>query len=216
MTVKRPSKAGRNRVGFSLTDATIALLRVRAGWAFPSQLATASLKRIDPTTRRGDAARRHGQTTEETESPPAAEKTQRHTTGRTRRWHHLHDFVVGPCNRVAHASAVSAVEAPDQGPNPLVLHGPVGTGKTHLLEGIYAGLRKREPEWRVVFATAEEFTNRFLPAMRLGKLAGFRKYFRECDALLIDDLHFLAGKRATQEELLHTIDALHPAGRPVV
>jgi chromosomal replication initiator protein len=135
---------------------------------------------------------------------------------RTRRWHNLHEFVVGACNRVAHASALSAVEAPSQAPNPLVLHGPVGTGKTHLLEGIYAGLRKRQPEWRVVFSTAEEFTNRFLPALRLGKLAVFRKHFRECDALLIDDLNFLASKRATQEEFLHTFDALRAEGRQVV
>src|SRR5205814_5348956 len=93
---------------------------------------------------------------------------------RSRRWHRLEEFVVGACNRVAHASALSVVEMPGEGGNPLVLHGPVGTGKTRLLEGIYAGLRKREPEWRVVFATAEQFTNSFLPAMRLGKLAGFR------------------------------------------
>jgi chromosomal replication initiator protein len=135
---------------------------------------------------------------------------------RNRRWHLLRDFVVGSCNRVAHASALSIVESPGQGPNPLVLHGPVGTGKTHLLEGIYAGLRKQQPEWRLVFASAEEFTNRFLPALRLGKLASFRKHFRECDALLIDDLHFLASKRATQEEFLHTFDALHADGRQVV
>jgi chromosomal replication initiator protein len=135
---------------------------------------------------------------------------------RARRWRHLHEFVVGSCNRVAHASAVSVVEAPGEGPNPLVLHGPVGTGKSHLLEGIYAGLRQQQPEARVVFATAEEFTNRFLPAMRLGKLASFRKHFRECDALLIDDLHFLASKRATQEEFLHTFDALQAEARQVV
>jgi chromosomal replication initiator protein len=134
----------------------------------------------------------------------------------SRRWHHLHEFIVGASNRVAHASAVNAVEAPAQSPNPLVLHGPVGTGKTHLLEGIYAGLRKRQPEWRVVYTTAEEFTNRFLPAMRQGKLAGFRKHFRECDALLIDDLHFLASKRATQEEFLHTFDVLQAESRQVV
>jgi len=146
------------------------------------------------------------------EKAPAGPRTHQ----RTRRWHHLQDFVVGACNRVAHASAWSAVENPAQGPNPLVLHGPVGTGKTHLLEGIYAGLRQQQPEWRVVFTTAEEFTNRFLPAMRLGKLAGFRKNFRECDALLIDDLHFLASKRATQEEFLHTFDALQAEGRQVV
>jgi chromosomal replication initiator protein len=147
---------------------------------------------------------------------PAAEPVAARSRPRSRRWHHLHEFVVGACNRVAHAAAVSVVEAPGQGPNPLVLHGPVGTGKTHLLEGIYAGLRKRQPEGRIVFATAEEFTNRFLPALRLGKLGSFRKHFRECDVLLIDDLHFLATKRATQEEFLHTFDALQAEGRQVV
>jgi chromosomal replication initiator protein len=135
---------------------------------------------------------------------------------RSRRWHRLADFVVGPCNRVAHASALSVVEAPGDGPNPLVLHGPVGTGKTHLLEGVYAGLRKNHPSWRVCFVTSEDFTNRFVQAMRLGKLGSFRKHFRDGDALLVDDLHFLAGKRATQEEFLHTFDALQAAGKPVV
>jgi chromosomal replication initiator protein len=135
---------------------------------------------------------------------------------RTRRWHLLKDFVAGPCNRVAYASALSTVEAPGQAANPLVLHGPVGTGKTHLLEGIYAGLRKTQPEWRVVYVTAEDFTNRFVQAMRLGKLGAFRKHFREVDALLVDDLHFLASKRATQEEFLHTFDALLADERQVV
>jgi chromosomal replication initiator protein len=124
--------------------------------------------------------------------------------------------VVGTCNRVAYASALSTVESPGQAANPLVLHGPVGTGKTHLLEGIYAGLRKTQPEWRVVYVTAEDFTNRFVQAMRLGKLAAFRKHFREADALLLDDLHFLASKRATQEEFLHTFDALLADERQVV
>src|SRR5207253_10795664 len=135
---------------------------------------------------------------------------------RARRWLRLHDFVAGACNRVAHAAALSVVEEPGQGANPLVLHGPVGTGKTHLLEGIYAGLRRQHPEWRVCFVTAEDFTNRFVQAMRLGKLSAFRKNFRECDALLVDDLHFLASKRATQEEFLHTFDALQSDGRQMV
>lgn len=65
-----------------------------------------------------------------------------------RRFRRLEDFVVGACNRVAHAAAQSVVEGPGSGPNPLVLHGPVGTGKTHLLEGIYAGLRRAHPDWR--------------------------------------------------------------------
>ena len=104
-----------------------------------------------------------------------------------RRWHRLGDFVVGPCNRVAHASALSVVESPCEGANPLVLHGPVGTGKTHLLEGIYAGLRKNYPDWQVRYATSEDFTNRFVQSIRLGKLGNFRRYFRDCDALLVDD-----------------------------
>ncbi len=133
-----------------------------------------------------------------------------------RKWRRLGDFVAGPCNRVAYASAVSAVEEPGQGANPLVLHGPVGTGKTHLLEGVYAGLRRANPGWRVLFVPAEEFTNRFLHAMHHHKLGGFRKHFRECDALLVDDLHFLAPKRATAEEFLHTFDALQRDGKQVV
>jgi chromosomal replication initiator protein len=140
-------------------------------------------------------------------------------TGRSRhsrRWHRLSAFVVGPCNRVAQAAAVSVVEAPGQGPNPLVLHGPVGTGKTHLLEGIYAGLRQAHPHQRICLVTAEDFTNRFVQAMRLGKLPAFRKHFRECDALLVDDLHFLAAKKATQEEFLHTLDTVLCDGRPLV
>jgi len=135
---------------------------------------------------------------------------------RTRRWHRLSDFVVGPCNRVAHAAAQSVIEAPGDGANPIVLHGPVGTGKTHLLEGIYAGLRRAHPDWRVLYLTSEDFTNRFVQAMRLNKLTGFRRQFRECDALLVDDLHFLASKKATQAEFLHTFDALQADGRQMV
>jgi len=178
------------------------------------------------------AARSRGKGEKRTEEKPAQKSTARKGTGRpepdgrgtlfdaaprrTRRWHRLEEFVVGACNRVAHASALSVIEMPGEGGNPLVLHGPVGTGKTHLLEGIYAGLRRGCPDWRVLFVTAEDFTNRFVQAMRLAKLAGFRKHFRECDALLVDDLHFLATKKATQEEFLHTFDALQADGKQVV
>ena len=145
-------------------------------------------------------------------APPVEESAAR----KTRRWHKLSEFVVGPCNRVAHASAMSVVEEPGEGANPLVLHGPVGTGKTHLLEGVYAGLRRAHPSWKVTYITSEDFTNRFVQAMRMDKLAAFRKQFRECDVLLVDDLHFLATKKATQEEFLHTFDALLADGRQLV
>src|SRR4029079_8796848 len=118
-------------------------------------------------------------------------------------------------NRVAHASAISVVEEPGQCANPLVIHGPVGTGKTHLLEGIYAGL-KRQSDHRPCYVTAEEFTTRFVQASRLGKMSAFRRQFRECSALLLDNLNFLATKKATQEEFLHTFDSLVPDGRQVV
>jgi chromosomal replication initiator protein len=132
-----------------------------------------------------------------------------------RRWKSLADFVTGQCNRVAHASALSVVEEPGQCANPLVIHGPVGTGKTHLLEGMFAGL-KRQSDQRPVYTTAEEFTTRFVQASRLGKMSAFRRQFRECSVLLLDDLHFLATKKATQEEFLHTFDALVSDGRQVV
>jgi chromosomal replication initiator protein len=147
---------------------------------------------------------------------PKGGESEGGTARRARRWHRLNDFVVGPCNRVAHAAALSVVEAPGEGANPIVLHGPVGTGKTHLLEGIYAGLRRAHADWRVLYLTSEDFTNRFVQAMRLNKLTNFRKQFRECDALLVDDLHFLASKRATQGEFLHTFDALQADGRQMV
>ena len=135
---------------------------------------------------------------------------------RTRRWRRLADFVVGPCNRVAHAAALSVVESPGEAANPLVLYGPVGTGKTHLLEGIWSGVRTAHPDWKVTYITSEDFTNRFVQSMRFDKQAGFRRQFREADVLLIDDIHFLATKKATREEFLHTLDALlsrRPAGR---
>jgi chromosomal replication initiator protein len=135
---------------------------------------------------------------------------------RQRQWRQLADFMVGACNRVAHAAALHAFEAPHETPSPLVFHGPVGTGKTHLLEGVYSGLRKTQADWRVTQIRAEDFTNRFVQAMRLSKLSGFRHQFRCLDALLIDDLQFLATKPATQEEFLHTLDALAGAGALVI
>lgn len=146
----------------------------------------------------------------------APEKSSWRKAKPARKWRSLADFVVGQCNRVAHASAQSVVEEPGAGPNPLVLYGPTGTGKTHLLEGIYAGLRKRHPHLRVVFVAAEDFMNRFVAAMHQGKQASFRRQFRECHALLVDDLSFLAGKKATQVEFLHTFDALVADGGQVV
>jgi len=149
--------------------------------------------------------------------PPRAKRGAKPADGLpARRFKLLADFVVGACNRVAHASALSVVEDPGQGANPLVLHGPVGTGKTHLLEGIYAGLRRRWPDARPCFVTAEEFVTRFVQATRFGKQAAFRRQFRDCSALLLDDLHNLATAAGSQKEFVHTFDALLADARQVV
>jgi chromosomal replication initiator protein len=153
--------------------------------------------------------------TEPIPTPPSAKKKAAKPLQK-RRWRSLSEFVVGTCNRVAHASAFSVVEEPGLGANPLVIYGPTGTGKTHLLEGIYAGLRKRNPTEKVVYLSAEDFMNRFLGAMHQNKAGAFRKQYRECFALLVDDLTFLAGKRATQIEFLHTFDAIVAEGCQVV
>ncbi len=152
-------------------------------------------------------------TTTSTESSVATTSNARKSFRRMRR---LDSFVVGPCNRVAYAAALNLVEVPEDCLLPLVLHGPVGTGKTHLLEGIYTGLRQAQPDANLLFMTAEEFTNRFVQAMHQNKLSAFRTTFRQCDALLIDDVQFLAKKKATREEFLHTLDTLLSSGRSVV
>ena len=128
----------------------------------------------------------------------------------------LDDFVVGACNRLAHAAAVEVATHGAAAFNPLVIHGAVGLGKTHLLEGIAFALRVRRPGLRVAQTTTEAFTNGFLEAIRGGSLAGFRAKFRHVDALILDDVHFLASKRATQDEFLHTFNALIATGAPVV
>jgi chromosomal replication initiator protein len=148
--------------------------------------------------------------------PSCSKGFHRQRPHRQRRWRQLEDFIVGGCNRVAHASALSLVEAPTDCPIPLVIHGAVGTGKTHLLEGVCAGLTRHFSDWRVLFMTAEDFTNQFLQAMHQRTLSVFRKLVRDCDALLMDDVGFLAKKQATQEEFLHTLDALQMDQRPVV
>src|SRR5512135_2790182 len=128
----------------------------------------------------------------------------------------LVDFVTGPCNRLAHAAAAEMVQSSGSAFNPLVVHAGVGLGKTHLLEGIGHALRARHPGLRLIQATAEVFTNSFLDAMRAGTLASFRSRYRGAEALILDDVHFLAAKRATQDEFLHTFNALIADGAPIV
>ena len=128
----------------------------------------------------------------------------------------LEDYVVGAGNRMAHAAAILAADDPGA-MSPLVIHGPGGTGKTHLLEGIGRRCRDRQPRAATLMLSAEQFTTTFLESLhgRRG-LPGFRRTLRSADLLVIDDIQFLIGKKATVSELLHTLDALHRAGKQVV
>ncbi|WP_165233376.1 chromosomal replication initiator protein DnaA [Aquisphaera insulae] len=128
----------------------------------------------------------------------------------------LDDFITGGCNRLAHAAAREMIATAGTSFSPLLIHGGVGLGKTHLLEATAHGLRQAHPGLNVVWMTAEAFTNGFLDAMRAGTLANFRARYRNLGALAIDDIHFLATTRATQGEFLHTFNALSERGVPII
>jgi chromosomal replication initiator protein len=128
----------------------------------------------------------------------------------------LEDFVPGAGNRLAHAAAREMAHSAGRDFNPLVIHGAVGLGKTHLLEGIAHALKQSHPHLHVAQFTAEAFTNSFLDAMRTGSLTGFRSRYRSAGGLIVDDVHFLAAKRATQDEFLHTFNVLFDKGSPII
>lgn len=131
----------------------------------------------------------------------------------------LEDFVVGESNRLAYAAALHLTEPPEdaQRYSPLLIHGPCGVGKTHLLQGIAQRLREMHPGAVIRSVTGEAFMNEFVAAIRAGgagksSVEAFRRQFRRCDLLCIDDVHFLASKAATQQELLHTFDEISTGG----
>jgi len=128
----------------------------------------------------------------------------------------LDDFVVGPGNRMAHSAVQSVVEKVISRFNPLFIHGGCGLGKTHLLQGLCNGLTQKHGEVNWQYLSGEEFTNKFIVAVKAGTLDGFRRQYRSLDVLVIDDVHFLANKRATQEEFLHTYNAIDAAGKQVI
>lgn len=127
----------------------------------------------------------------------------------------LETFSVGDSNCLAHKSAQLATDRPAR-LSPLFIHGPTGVGKTHLLEGILSSFKQQHRQAPAVYLSAEQFTSYFLEALHGSGLPNFRRKYRDVELLIVDDVQFFAGKKATLIELLHTIDTLLRSGRQLV
>lgn len=125
-------------------------------------------------------------------------------------------FVIGKSNELAAATASAIAEAPGKVYNPLFVYGPTGLGKTHLMHAIGHAIFSVHPDRRIQYLPAEDFTNSYIDAIQHRSMQQFRRRFRELDVLLVDDVHFLRGKEATQEEFFHTFNALYESARQIV
>ena len=125
-------------------------------------------------------------------------------------------FVVGPCNRLAHAACVAVSESPGQAYNPLFLHGSVGLGKTHLLQAVGHKVLRRQPAAKVLFLTCETFIRHFIHGVENGDLHNFRYRYRHVDVIMIDDIHFLADRESSQEEFFHTFNTLYQDHKQII
>ncbi|MBS1258290.1 MAG: Chromosomal replication initiator protein DnaA [Candidatus Scalindua arabica] len=128
----------------------------------------------------------------------------------------LENYVVGGCNRLAYAAALEISKPGPVAFNTLFVHGPIGVGKTHLLQGIWNRLKAESNAISAVYMPAENWTNEFVYSLKGGRLESFRKKYRGVDIFLVDDVHFLANKNGVQEEFLHTFNTLHSLSKRIV
>lgn len=128
----------------------------------------------------------------------------------------FNNFVVGPSNRFAYAASLAVAESPAKAYNPLFIYGPVGLGKTHLMQAVNGYVHKHHPGLKYCYLSSEQFTNELINAIRHKSTIQFRQKYRNIDVLLIDDIHFIAGKESTQEEFFHTFNTLHDNRKQII
>lgn len=126
------------------------------------------------------------------------------------------NFIVGNSNRFAHAACTAVAAKPATDYNPLFIYGPSGIGKTHLMSAVVNEIKKKKPDLKVVFITCEDFTNELIESLSKREMSEFRNKYRKCDILLIDDIQFISGKDATQEEFFHTFNALYEDQKQII
>jgi chromosomal replication initiator protein len=128
----------------------------------------------------------------------------------------LQSFIEGKSNSQARAAGLQVASSPGQVYNPLLIYGQSGVGKTHLMHGIGNAIQEARAEARIVYVGAEQWFNQMVSAIRFGRQVEFKGFYRSVDALLIDDIHFLAGKEHSQEEFFHTFNALIDTRKQIV
>lgn len=127
------------------------------------------------------------------------------------------NFVIGPSNRHAHAYSLAVAESPAKAYNPLFIYGGVGLGKTHLMQAICHHIKnKKSGGLKICYTPSERFTNELIDAIQHHSTAAFRQKYRTIDVLVIDDIHFIAGKESTQEEFFHTFNALYDSHKQII
>lgn len=128
----------------------------------------------------------------------------------------LENFVVGLSNNLAFAAGQAVVQNPGISYNPLFIYGGTGVGKTHLMVGIGHALRKKNPNLRIIYCSSEKFTNDFVQSIQSKRTGDFRAKYRSCDLLLVDDIQFISGRDATQEEFFHTFNELQSKNSQII
>ncbi|MBT5382083.1 MAG: AAA family ATPase [Phycisphaerae bacterium] len=198
------------------------VLQVAAGSKFEAEWITRRFaKDLDAVAidAGGTAAHVHVRISEQSPDTAAtdAEPPSRRSERPRRRFHDLDDLVIGASNQLASAAARTIVDDPAAHHlSPLFIHGDCGVGKTHLLQGICARFARQNPGSPMRYMTGEEFTNEYIQAVRHSQLERFRRTMRRLHLLAIDDVHFVAGKTRTQDEVLHTLDAIRLGGARIV